>query len=98
MSLPSALLGPGLGVVVLAAALSSAIGAASFVRCTLIVGAAVPAAVMARVIVECAIDPTDHSLWPLELMIALVLGLACSGLGAGTGVLIGMLRKSRSRA
>lgn len=53
-----------------------------------------PAAVALRVAVETAADPTSHNLWPLELVLALVLGLG----GAVPGVLLGMLARRLSRA
>jgi len=46
---------------------------------------AVPAAVMARVVVDTMRDPTSHNLWPFEAVIALVVGLA----GAVPGALVG---------
>ncbi len=39
-------------------------------------GSAVPAAVMARVIVDVARDATTHNLWPLELVFMAVPGFA----------------------
>ena len=46
---------------------------------------AVPAAVMARVVVDTTRDPTSHNLWPFELVIAFLVGLA----GTVPGALIG---------
>ena len=87
VSLPNTLYGAGLlGVGVLAAA-ARALGKARLVAVILVVGAAVPAAVLARVAVDTAKDPTSHNLWPLELIIAAVVGMVCSS----TGVLVGSL-------
>lgn len=52
-----------------------------------VLGTTVPAAVMARVIVEVAGDPTSHNLWPFELVIAGVTGVVAAGAGAGIGAL-----------
>jgi uncharacterized membrane protein YeaQ/YmgE (transglycosylase-associated protein family) len=45
------------------------------------------AAVMARVVVETMADPTDHNLWPFEVMIGGGIGL----LGGGAGALLGSI-------
>ena len=55
---------------------------------TLAIGAAVPAAVWARVVVETAKDPTSHNLWPFEIAIAMVVGMACALIGAIAGGVI----------
>jgi hypothetical protein len=49
--------------------------------------AAFPVAVMIRVIVETAQDPTDHNLWPFELIFAAVVSLVA----VGPGLLIGAI-------
>lgn len=87
VNLPDALMAPGLLVVCAAALLLRGFRAAPFWRTTGMVGSAVPAAVMARVLVEGLLDPTSHNLWPLEVIIAAVLGLACSLSGAAAGSL-----------
>lgn len=46
-------------------------------------------AVMARVVVETVADPTDHNLWPFELIIAGGVGLLGGGIGALLGSLVG---------
>jgi hypothetical protein len=58
---------------------------ARFLRVVLVLAAAVPAAVMARVVVDTTRDPTSHNLWPFELVIAFAVGLA----GAAPGTLLG---------
>jgi hypothetical protein len=61
VSLPDTLYGAGLFVVgVLAAAAARAFGKARLVAVIFVVGAAIPAAVLARVAVETARDPTSH--------------------------------------
>ena len=54
----------------------------------------VPAAVMARVVVDTARDSTSHNLWPLEILIALAVGLACSLVGTALGSLL-LMRSSK---
>jgi len=87
VSLPDTLYGAGLLVVAVLAAAARAFGKARLVAVILVVGAAVPAAVLTRVGVETAKDPTSHNLWPLELIIAAVIGIACSSAGALVGSL-----------
>ena len=93
VSLPDSLYGGGLFVVVLAAAAVRALGKPHFLLATLVAGAAVPAAVIARIAVETTRDPTSHNLWPFEVIIAGIMGLLC----ASAGALIGSLRILLSR-
>lgn len=88
LGLPDALIGPGLLVVAAAALLTRAVGGRSLPRTIALVGASVPCAVMARVIVDAVQDPTSHNLWPIEVVIALVLGLCASAAGALLGSLL----------
>jgi hypothetical protein len=94
VNLPDALIGPGLLVVCGAALLLRTFRAATFWRTTGLVGSTVPAAVMARILVEGLLDPTSHNLWPLEVTIAAVLGLglACALAGAAVGSLTAQLK------
>lgn len=94
VSLPNSLSIVSLAVVfVLAAALCAATRAT--IRQACVVGAAVPAVIAARVIVEVARDPTSHNLWPFELVIGAVVGLAVAGGGALLGrVLARMIYRS----
>ena len=92
VNLPSALISPGLLVVVLAALLLRALSLASFWKIVRILGTTLAAAVLARVIVEGIRDPSSHNLWPFEILIALLLGFACSVAGAVAGSLISSLR------
>ncbi|WP_243301746.1 hypothetical protein [Geothrix oryzisoli] len=54
-------------------------------RGTLVAGAAVPCAVMVRVLVDGAKDPTSHNLWPIELIMMGVLGAGLAFAGALAG-------------
>jgi hypothetical protein len=92
INLPDALLGPGLLVVAAGALLVRVKGAAPFWRGTWILMAMVPAAVMARVIVDGVRDPTSHNLWPLEVIIALLAGLVCALAGSVLGAVIARVR------
>jgi hypothetical protein len=95
LNLPDAVLGPGLVVVTISALLLRLYGVASFWRATGMVGASVVMVVMARVLVDGMRDPTSHNLWPLEVIIALIIGFACSASGAVTGSLIARLLSNR---
>jgi hypothetical protein len=53
-------------------------------RTALLVAAGFAVAVIGRVIVEVMADPTDHNLWPFEVVIALVVGV----IGAFAGALL----------
>lgn len=94
VNLPDALFGPGLAVVVLAAALLCGLRILALWRCTWVMGASLPAAVMARVLVEGLRDPTSHNLWPLEIVIAAFVGFACAVAGAIVGRLIAVTLRS----
>lgn len=92
VNLPSALIGPGLVLVVLAALGLRALSVASFWKITRVLGTTLAAAVLVRVIVEGIRDPSSHNLWPFEILIALLLGFACAVAGAAAGSLIARLR------
>lgn len=85
VSLPNSLWGAGLVAVGLVALLLRASRRATFGQATLAAGAAVPAAIYARVSVETGRDPTSHNLWPFEVAIALGVGGCCSLAGALAG-------------
>lgn len=91
LGLPGALMGPGLLAVAFAALILRACGASTFWRGVAVAGAAVPAAVLARVVWEGVLDPTSHNLWPFEIVIALALGFLAALAGAIAGSLISML-------
>ncbi|MGH7870970.1 MAG: hypothetical protein ACREQO_01990 [Candidatus Binatia bacterium] len=88
VSLPDTLYGPGLLVVGMLAFAARAFGKARILTVILLVGAAIPAAVLSRVAVETANDPTSHNLWPLELVIAALVGTVSSSAGALVGSLL----------
>ena len=87
VSLPDTLYGAGLIVVGVLAAAARAFGKARLMAVIFVVGAAIPAAILARVAVETASDPTSHNLWPLEMIIAAVVGMVSSSAGALVGSL-----------
>lgn len=87
VSLPSTLYGIGLLVVGVLAAAARAIGKARLLTVILAIGAAVPAPILARIAVDTAKDPTSHNLWPFEFIIAAVIGVLCSMVGALVGSL-----------
>jgi hypothetical protein len=86
VELPDSLVAPGLFLLGFSALALSAGGVSSLWKIAGIMGASMPAAVLARVAVDCARDPTSHNLWPFEIVIALSVGLAA----AATGTLIGL--------
>lgn len=85
VALPNTLVTPALVVVALAAALARAVGRSRFMVCVLAIGAMIPAAVMARVVVDTATDPTSHNLWPFELVLAGFVGAAAATAGTALG-------------
>lgn len=97
VSLPSTLLTPTLLILVAASSSLCALRNLSFWKATWVIGASVPLAVMARVNVETTRDPTSHNLWPLEIIIALMVGFACTAAGALLGKCIGRFSHSRSK-
>lgn len=92
VSLPDSLYGPGLVAVAVVALMARGFGLARFWKVWLLIAAAVPAAVLARIVVETAADATTHNLWPFEIAIALAVGLGCSL----PGTLLGSLLLTRS--
>ena len=97
VNVPNALMTAGLLVVVLASLLLRAFGVASVWEAALVVGASVPASVLARVNVETAADPTSHNLWPLEIVFAAAVGLPAALAGALIGSLIARMLAGRTR-
>lgn len=91
VNLPSAVMGPGLLVVAGAALTLRLREVGKFWRIVAVAGAAVPAAVFARVVWDGLKDPTTHNLWPIEVVIALLLGFTCALAGAVAGALISAL-------
>jgi hypothetical protein len=72
-------------VVGVLAAAARAVGKARLLGVILVIGAAVPAPILARIAVDTAKDPTSHNLWPFELIIAAVIGILVSAAGALVG-------------
>jgi hypothetical protein len=88
VSLPNTLVRPELLTIVLGTLLLGLFRSCRFRVAVLVVGTAVPAAVLARVIVECAKDPTSHNLWPFEIVFAVGVGLLASLAGAAMAALV----------
>lgn len=95
LNLPDALLGPGLGVVVISALLLRALRVAPFWRIAWMLGGTVVLVVLARIVVEVVRDSTSHNLWPFEVVIASVIGFACSAAGTMMGSLVASLVPGR---
>jgi hypothetical protein len=85
LSLPNSLYGIGLLAVMIAAAIARFFGKTRVLTAILVAGAAVPAAVIVRVAVETVLDPRSHNLWPLEIIIALIVGVVWASMGALAG-------------
>ncbi len=86
-TIPNAVIAIGVTAVVIVAAILAFRGM-KLARALLVPGLAVPAAALARVIVEGVLDPTSHNLWPFEIVIAALLGLAAALPGALLGWLL----------
>ena len=65
-----------------------AMGVAPFLLSAAVSPAALAAAVMVRVAVDVARDPTSHNLWPIEIVIAVVVGGFWGIVAAGVGELV----------
>lgn len=89
--LPDAIMGLGVVLITAGAAALRWLKVGPTWLITLVLGGAIPAAVMARVIVETSRDPTSHNLWPLEIAITLVVGCFWAGIGALAGKLLAWL-------
>lgn len=88
LNLPDALLTPGLSLVFLTTLVLRSHGGAKFWTVTMTIATAVPAVVFARVIFDCAHDPTAHNLWPFEIIIALLIGFVCALAGTLVGTFV----------
>ena len=85
VSLPDTLAVTGLLVPAGAALVLRSCRVATFWTVASVIAASVPAAVLARVTVDCLRDPMAHNLWPLEIAIVLPLGLIGALVGAVAG-------------
>lgn len=85
LSLPNALLTPGLALVFASALLLRLCSISRFWRVTLWIGSTAVLVVVARVVVDGLRNPTSHNLWPLEVMIAAAIGVGAAGVGAVIG-------------
>jgi hypothetical protein len=94
VSLPNTLYSMGLMIVTIAAAGARAFGKTHALAAIIVAGAAVPAAVLVRVAVETTGDPTSHNLWPLEVMIALVVGIISASIGTLAGSFPALFKQS----
>jgi hypothetical protein len=92
--LPRALYGPGLVAVGVIAMLLRAFGTGRFLSLWLLIGAAVPVAVLVRIAVDVARGVTGPGAPVADVVVALGLGLAASLLGMLVGSLF-LLRSSR---
>ncbi len=92
--LPRALYGPGLVAVGVIAMLLRAFGTGRFLSLWLLIGAAVPVAVLVRIAVDAASGVTGPGAPVADVVVALGLGLAASLLGMLVGSLF-LLRSSR---
>jgi hypothetical protein len=88
VSLPNTLVQNCLLPIALVAVLLPLVSGLGIVRSAMAVGIAVPGAVFARMVVDTSRDPTSHNLWPIEVMIAMVVGMAVAWPGAGVGELL----------
>ena len=92
--LPRTLYGPGLVAVGVIAMLLRAFGTGRFLSLWLLIGAAVPVAVLVRIAVDAARGVTGPGAPVADVVVALGLGLAASLLGMLVGSLF-LLRSSR---
>jgi hypothetical protein len=92
-SLPNSLWGPAMLVLLAAPVAVLVLSKNTFARTSGVIGLAVPAMVMARVVVETFQNPTTHNLWPFELVIASAVGLAVASVGSLAGLVIARLLK-----
>lgn len=70
-----------------------ATGVAPFLLSAAVSPVALAAAVMVRVAVDVARDPTSHNLWPIEIVVAVVVGAVWGLIAAGVGELVLRVRR-----
>jgi len=86
-ALPAPVIAIGLAALVIGGAVLAFRGT-RFAPSFLVPGLAVPAAAMARVVVEVMHDKTSHNLWPFEIVIATGIGIPVALAGALLGRLL----------
>lgn len=82
----------GLGGLAVVTAVVAVAGKVPLGRLFWVMLAAFPAAVAVRVAVEVAKDPTDHNLWPFELIFAAIFSLVAVVPGLIVGALLRRLK------
>lgn len=95
VQLPGSLATWSMAAIGVIAALLVASGTTRFWRTIVVTAGAVPAAIMFRVIVEAAQDPTSHNLFPFELALGIWRALFYVVPGAIVGLLVHRLRSPR---
>lgn len=88
VSLPDAIWGLPLLIVSTIAAMLRFVPGIRWMSAALVVGASVPAAVLARIVYDVSSDPTSHNLWPFEVALSVGPGLLAGFVGALVGGLI----------
>jgi hypothetical protein len=73
------------GRMVAVAVLLSWIGGIGILPCGIVVGSSFPAVVLVRVVLDCAANPTNHNLWPFELVVGTGLGMIVAFSAAAVG-------------
>jgi len=86
-TLPAPVIAIGLAALVATGAVLAFSGT-RFLSSFVVPGLAVPAAAMARIVVEVFHDKTSHNLWPFEIVIAVGIGLPAALVGAALGRLL----------
>lgn len=98
LTLPDALARAGLLALGIAALMLCGFAVARFWTVTFVLAASIPAAVFLRVVSDGLRDSTSHNLWPLEVMIAMGVGLICALPGAMAGNLLAkIIRHGRTK-
>lgn len=92
LALPRDVQGIGLVIAAVLAAVACVVTRLRAWAAGLAAAAAAPTAVMLRVIVDVAGDPSTHNLWPFELVLAAGPGLVAGLMGAATGALVRRIR------
>lgn len=88
VNVPDSLPLSGLLVIVLAAGLLRFFRLCNFLMAIAVAAASAPAAVFVRVAWDTAADSTSHNLWPIEIVLAGMTGLAYALTGAVLGSLL----------